>query len=574
MANPINSTNYKATLATYANMLDTMSSDITSALDTIKNIINRDECNANFNNDMWGDNEGVYYRLKMSRDICAYVAKYFFQESSNVLKTGYKKTAVELIKNAVRLLRYVHYKALPTNRITHSGKWKTYWFNAGTSSEHSGGIQMYNQVLKKIDNAKTITYNIAGKDGTTSNIEAFVNSSKVTDTAKMMTITSSTTKLNLDTYAIKILNSMVITGAPTLKKLITDTANRLTSFYNSQTGNSYLQYGYLSFKDALSQSIDNINTFIASSKGMLKAMGDYKKLKNMPTANDQLHALALIQGSIENADTLLSDISSQLSTIPANDEAFLFQENTSVNNDFQRYPIRCWMNLRIISVLVYDLQLRMANVERTVDKIQIIVHTDVNKATTKNVKKLNDNLKAVNRRYRTLTTITNNLQAKLNSLSGSGSTSSSGSSSGSGSSSSHSSSGSSSSVTYNLAPYISTIRSAIYGKDMREAIAKAFEIINKSLGTKYTTVVRLSNINAWNRINASERLSANYLYLIGKDTLIFMGNKYTFYDPVANVTANMPGGNIVRQIYNISEAIKYKSVLDASEIASLSSLSP
>lgn len=561
-------------MATYANMIDAMSSDITTALDTIKNIINQDECNANFNNDMWGNNEGVYYRLKMSRDICAYVAKYFFQESSNVLKTGYKKTAIELIKNAVRLLRYVHYKALPANRITHSGKWQTYWFNAGTSSEHSGGIQMYNQVLQKIDNVKTVTYNIAGKDGTTSNIEAFVNSSKVTDTAKMMTITSNTTKLNLDDYAIKILNSMVITGAPTLKKLITDTANRLTSFYNSQTGNSYLQYGYLSFKDALSQSIDNINTFIASSKGMLKAMGDYKKLKNMPTANDQLHALALIQGSIENADTLLSDISSQLSTIPANDEAFLFQENTSVNNDFQRYPIRCWMNLRIISVLVYDLQLRMANVERAVDKIQIIVHTDVNKATTKNVKKLNDNLKAVNRRYSTLTKITNNLQEKLNSLSGSGSTSSSGSSSGSGSSSSSSSSGSSSSVTYNLAPYISTIRSAIYGKDMREAIAKAFEIINKSLGTKYTTVVRLANINAWNKINASERLSANYLYLIGKDTLIFMGNKYTFYDPVANVTANMPGGNMVRQIYNISEAIKYKSVLDASEIASLSSLSP
>lgn len=562
-------------MATYANMLDEMSSDITSALDTIKNIINQGECNANFNNDMWGNNEGVYYRLKMSRDICAYVAKYFFQESSNVLKTGYKKTAIELIKNAVRLLRYVHYKALPTNRIILSGKWQSYWFNAGTPSIHSGGIQMYNQVLQKIDNVKTIAYNIAGKDGTTSNIEAFVSSSSVTDTAKMMKITSSTTKLNLDDYAIKILNSVVITGAPTLKKLITDTANRLTSFYNSQTGNSYLQYGYLSFKDALSQSIDNINTFIASSKGMLKAMGDYKKLKNMPTANDQLHALALIQGSIENADTLLSDISSQLSTIPANDEAFLFQENTSVNNDFQRYPIRCWMNLRIISVLVYDLQLRMANVERAVDKIQIIVHTDVNKATTKNVKKLNDNLKAVNRRYSTLTKITNNLQEKLNSLSGSGSTSSSGSSSGSGSSGSgSSSSSSSSSVTYNLTPYISTIRSAIYGKDMREAIAKAFEIINKSLGTKYTTVVRLANINAWNKINASQRLSANYLYLIGKDTLMFMGNKYTFYDPVANVTANMPGGNMVRQLYNISEAIKYKSVLDASEIASLSSLSP
>lgn len=566
-------------MATYANMLDTMSSDITSALDTIKNIINKNECNANFNNDMWGDNEGVYYRLKMSRDICAYVAKYFFQESSNVLKTGYKKTAVEMIKNAVRLLRYVRYKALPTNRIIRSGKWQSYWFNAGTSSVHSGGIQMYNQVLQIIGRVKNIAYDIAGKEGTTSNIEAFVNSSKVTDTAKMMTITSNTTKLNLDDYAIKILNSMVITGAPTLKKLIVDTANRLTSFYNSQTGNSYLQYGYLSFKDALSQSIDNINTFIASSKGMLKAMGDYKKLKNMPTANDQLHALALIQGSIENADTLLSDISSQLSTIPANDEAFLFQENTSVNNDFQRYPIRCWMNLRIISVLVYDLQLRMANVERAVDKIQIIVHTDVNKATTKNVKKLNNNLKAVDRRYKTLTKVTNNLQEKLNSLSGSGSTSSSSSSSGSGSSgsgssSSSSSSGSSQSVTYNLAPYISTIRSAIYGKDMREAIAKAFEIINKSLGTKYTTVVRLANINAWNKINASQRLSANYLYLIGKDTLMFMGNKYTFYDPVANVTANMPGGNMVRQIYNISEAIKYKSVLDASEIASLSSLSP
>ena len=292
-------------MATYADMLDAMASDITSALDMIKNIINQNECNANFNNDMWGDNEGVYYRLKMSRNICAYVAKYFFQESSNVLKNGYKKTAVELIKNAVRLLRYVRYKALPTNRITHSGKWKTYWFNAGTSSAHSGGITMYNQVLQIIEEVKNIAYNIAGKDGTTSNIEAFVNSSKVTDTAKMMTITSSTKKLDLDKYAIQILNGMVITGAPTLKKLIVDTENRLTSFYNSQTGNSYLQYGYLSFKDALSQSTDNVNTLITSSKGMLKAMGDYKKLKNMPTAIDKLTAEALIQGSIENVDKVI-----------------------------------------------------------------------------------------------------------------------------------------------------------------------------------------------------------------------------------------------------------------------------
>ena len=545
-------------MATYAGMLDTMSGDITSALDMIKNIINQDECNANFNNDMWGDNEGVYYRLKMSRDICAYVAKYFFQESSNVLKNGYKKTAVELIKNAVRLLRYVRYKALPSNRITHSGSWQTYWFNAGTSSEHSGGINTYNQVLLKIKNVKNIAYDIVGKDGTTSNIEAFVNSSKVTDTAKMMTITSSTTKLNLDDYAIKILNGIVMTGAPTLKKLIVDTENRLTSFYNSQTGNSYLQYGYLSFKDALSQSTDNVNTLITSSKGMLKAMGDYKKLKNMPTANDQLHALALIQGSIENADTLLSDISSQLSTIPANDEAFLFQENTSVNNDFQRYPIRCWMNLRIISVLVYDLQLRMANVERTVDKIQIIVHTDINKATTKNVKKLNNNIKTIDRRCNTLLKVTSNLENKVYGLPGSTSSSSSSSST------SSSSSSSSSSVTYNLAPYINIIRSAIYGKDMREAIAKAFEIINKSLGTKYTTVVRLDNINAWSKINASERLSANYLYLIGKDTLMFMGNKYRFYDP---------SGDKFLNIYNISEALKYKTVLDASEIDAMVSTS-
>ena len=101
---------------------------------------------------------------------------------------------------------------------------------------------------------------------------------------------------------------------------------------------------------------------------------------------------------------------------------------------------------------------------------------------------------------------------------------------------------------------------------MREAIAKAFEIINKSLGTKYTTVVRLANINAWNKINKSQRLSANYLYLIGKDTLMFMGNKYTFYDPIGRMTANMPGGDVFRNIYNITEALKYKSVLDASEI--------
>lgn len=101
---------------------------------------------------------------------------------------------------------------------------------------------------------------------------------------------------------------------------------------------------------------------------------------------------------------------------------------------------------------------------------------------------------------------------------------------------------------------------------MREAIAKAFEIINKSLGTKYTTVVRLANINAWNKINKSQRLSANYLYLIGKDTLMFMGNKYTFYDPIKTMTANTPDGDVFRNIYNITEALKYKSVLDASEI--------
>lgn len=106
---------------------------------------------------------------------------------------------------------------------------------------------------------------------------------------------------------------------------------------------------------------------------------------------------------------------------------------------------------------------------------------------------------------------------------------------------------------------------------MREAIAKAFEIINKSLGTKYTTVVRLANINAWNKINASQRLSANYLYLIGKDTLMFMGNKYTFYDPIGTmVDDNTHFGKVFRGMYDITEALKYKSVLDASEINTLS----
>ena len=554
----INSSNFSSTIDTYVSYIDdTIVPNFTSTITNTDTILETDHLTTD------GRAALTSIRLKCisARDNYMAPAKYYLQECRNAASAKYLKTATELDKYVMRMLRHVMYTMLPYSTIAPTN-YGTTWFRndalgaTGSKDLWDSTVNMYNT-----SNANGSYYKIAqivtSQTGLSDLENFFVLGGLGTGGTLNVDIPSAisnTAYTTMASEAYKTLTSVSNSGVTILKRFINDALNRL----NISSSSEYA-FQKVAYSDVLTYAINEANSLVTATSNASSSIMAYKNKQNIKSSSDEYKVLTVIQGSIESAESLNRSIFSRVSSI------------NSQNDDSTTIPQRSWMSAHFASTISEEIATRLINAERYVDAIKEISNINNYNSTKSLLTSINNSLSTITKKLTTfdenvskLTETDNQLKLQLTNLKND-------------LRDAHIANGElvldvtdnesvqnspyiNPRTNVDLSTYVQTIRQAIYGKDMRAAIADAFEIIGTVLNIQYLNAVVLDTYAEWEALSNSDKDNPYYLYFVGNDLIVYKRKKYPLggYSSESALGIAYPVQNaIITNVSNIAQNNEY-----------------
>lgn len=516
-------------------------------------------------------------------------AKYI-QECYWAAIAGYPKTSIKLAKLAILLLRAVRYQILIPNTLLPAKA--TDWVSSSQNTRYNAYVKAVNQINTTSTGGYARIVQIVGGSSVTTDLEKFLQATPFPygDGGVPKTISEYVTgdgeNLSEDGVtpgAIEI-NIAYITSALNLAISLTDDlypeANkggiaRLTRFLEyaktgAPTANSVNDplykiriYDYIQYVDIAIHNSKALSTIASDVKSGLAL---YKTNRGTYIYKKRLRFLTRLQDSLERAQGLLVDISSRTAR----------DLDIEIMNTQQG-----WMDLSVASIVATEIISRITNLERLIDAIETGEQNIIDDAQTDKSAMIFSSLNTINNKLVELTnsidTVSRNntktdnrvsafiqkienariedgelvieyQEPEESQLSG-----------------------------MNL--LLQTIRTAVYGSDMRTAIADAINMLRDETITLVNNITALHNLYenrikvqeldtyfSWQDLTTAEK-EADVIYLLMDDnTMIYKQKPYYFASlnsrtaSFGSIDSNYGDGGFDSSLYTGSSLIAYGDV--------------
>lgn len=517
-------------------------------------------------------------------------AKYI-QECYWAAIAGYPKTSIKLAKLAILLLRAVRYQILIPNTLLPAKA--TDWVNSSQNTRYNAYVKAVNQINTEGTGGYARIVQIVGGSSVTTDLEKFLQATPFPygDGGVPKTISEYVTgdgeNLSEDGVtpgASNPINIAYITSALNLAISLTDDlypeANkggiaRLTRFLEyaktgAPTANSVNDplykiriYDYIQYIDIAIHNSKALSTIASDVKSGLAL---YKTNRGTYIYKKRLRFLTRLQDSLERAQGLLVDISSRTAR-----DLDIEIMNTQ----------RGWMDLSVASIIATEIISRITNLERLIDAIETGEQNIIDDAQTDKSAMIFSSLNTINNKLVELTnsidTVSRNntktdnrvsafiqkienariedgelvveyQEPEESQLSG-----------------------------MNL--LLQTIRTAVYGSDMRTAIADAIDMLRTETITLVNNITALHNLYenrmkvqeldtyfSWQDLTTAEK-EADVIYLLMDDnTMIYKQKPYYFASlnsrtaSFGSIDSNYGDGGFDSSLYTGSSLIAYGDV--------------
>ena len=465
-------------------------------------------------------------------------ACYYFDECRKAAHAGYPKTSLKLARLAIQLLRSLHYILLPASMLA-PANYSSTWYGEGSGSWAPTARDAWkSHVADKYTNTSANgpyvrIREIVINETNTLEVETFIKSAPFGNRAEAKTFSGGINITNVASYSAKdplvslndalklalagmaYFNSSGGAGdVPMLNTFLVDAK----TYAPSTTGVSAMDYMRIKdYIDTVDHAYNNAQTLKTIADHLYHGIGVYYTNRKVYDAKKKMRFISSILDSIERAQSVLLSISAE----------------TKKYNDLFAGE-RGWMSLSVASVAADELSKQLTNIERLMDNVEQCEEEIIDKAqdsTASSIRttltNMNATLTSLSSSVRTNNNELNKVNRRIDALKESINDASV--------------SDGEINITYNepsdavpagINAYISTIRSAIYGSDMRSAIADAFDSLVSSVSTLNTNDVSMNAaIQAGLKIElidtyfdwqslTSEQKNANVIYIAITDNLM------------------------------------------------------
>ena len=508
----------------------------------------------------------------------------YIQECYWAALAGYPKTSIKLAKLAILLLRAVRYQILIPNTLLPAKA--TDWVNSSQNTRYNAYVTAVNQINTAGTGGYARIVQIVGGSSVTTDLEKFLQATPFPygDGGSPKTISEYVNSESGATPDEIEINIAYITSALNLAISLTDDlypeANkggiaRLTRFLEyaktgAPTANSVNDplykiriYDYIQYVDIAIHNSKALSTIASDVKSGLAL---YKTNRGSYIYRKRLRFLTSIQDSLERAQGLLVDILSRTAR-----DLDIEIMNTQ----------RGWMDLSVASIVATEIISRITNLERLIDAIETGEQNIIDDAQAVKSSNILSSLNTINNKLVELTnsidTVSRDntkLDTRLSSfiqtienarvedgelvveyqepeesqLSG-----------------------------MNL--LLQTIRTAVYGSDMRTAIADAIDMLRTETITLVNNITALHNLYenrikvqeldtyfSWQDLTTAEK-EADVIYLLMDDnTMIYKQKPYYFASlnsrtaSFGSIDSNYGDGGFDSSLYTGSSLIAYGDV--------------
>lgn len=517
-------------------------------------------------------------------------AKYI-QECYWAAIAGYPKTSIKLAKLAILLLRAVRYQILIPNTLLPAKA--TDWVSSSQNTRYNAYVKAVNQINTTSTGGYARIVQIVGGSSVTTDLEKFLQATPFPygdggdPKAISEYVTGDGENLSEDGVtpgASNPINLAYITSALKLATSLTDDlypeANkggiaRLTRFLEyAKTGapaansvNDPLYkiriYDYIQYVDIAIHNSKALSTIASDVKSGLAL---YKTNRGTYIYKKRLRFLTSLQDSLERAQGLLVDISSRTAR----------DLDIEIMNTQQG-----WMDLSVASIVATEIISRITNLERLIDAIETGEQNIIDDAQTDKSSNILSSLSTINNKLveltnsidtvsRNNTKTDNRLSAFIQKIE-----------------SARIEDGElvveyqepEESQLSGMNLLLQTIRTAVYGSDMRTAIADAIDMLRNETITMVNNITALHNLYenrikvqeldtyfSWQDLTTAEK-EADVIYLLMDDnTMIYKQKPYYFASlnsrtaSFGSIDSNYGDGGFDSSLYTGSSLIAYGDV--------------
>lgn len=497
-------------------------------------------------------------KARAATKIYCKTACYYFEECGKATYTGYPKTGLKLARLAIQLLRSLHYILLPASMLA-PANYSSSWYGEGSGSWAPAARDAWkNHIADRYTNdAANGPYvrirEIVINASNTLEIETFIKSAPWGNRAAPELFSGGVNIVNIAAYSAKdpsvsLIDALERTqvslayftatdenyigppiryqgGVPMLMTFLVDAKTNVPS----TTGVSAMDYMRIKdYIDTVDHAYNNAQTLKTIADNLHYGVGVYYTNRKVYDAKKKMRFISSILDSIERAQSVLLNISSE----------------TKKYNDLFTGE-RGWMSLSVASVAADELSKQLTNIERLMDNVEQCEEEIIDNAQDSTASSIHSTLSNINTTLSSLSTTVNTSNSEINKINRRIDALKE-------SINDASVSNGEINITYNepsdaipagINAYISTIRSAIYGSDMRNAIANAFDSLVSSVSTLNSNDVSMNAaIQAGLKIElidtyfdwqslTSEQKNANIIYIALTDNLmVYMSHVLYFTD--------------------------------------------
>lgn len=497
-------------------------------------------------------------KARAATKIYCKTACYYFYECQKATHAGYPKTGLKLARLAIQLLRSLHYILLPASMLA-PANYSSTWYGEGSGLWSPSARDAWkNHIADRYTNSSANgpyvrIREIVINETNTLEVETFIKSAPYPwgNRAEPELFSGGVNIMNIAAYSAKdplvsledaIALAMVssayfdatgqnhiganIGGVPMLITFLADAKTNAPS----TTGVSAMDYMRIKdYIDTVDHAYNNAQTLKTIADNLHHGLETYEGNRKVYNAKKKMRFISSILDSIERAQSVLFNISAE----------------TKKYNDLFAGE-RGWMSLSVASVAADELSKQLTNIERLVDNIEQCEEEIIDNAqdsTASSIRatltNMNATLASLSSSVRTNNNELNKVNRRIDALKESINDASV--------------SNGEINITYNepsdaipagINAYISTIRSAIYGSDMRDAIANAFDSLVSSVSTLNTNDVSMNaaiqaGLKAelidtyfdWQSLT-SEQKNANVIYIALTDNLMVYKSHILYFTDV------------------------------------------
>lgn len=508
----------------------------------------------------------------------------YIQECYWAALAGYPKTSIKLAKLAILLLRAVRYQILIPNTLLPAKA--TDWVNSSQNTRYNAYVTAVNQINTAGTGGYARIVQIVGGSSVTTDLEKFLQATPFPygDGGSPKTISEYVNSESGATPDEIEINIAYITSALNLAISLTDDlypeANkggiaRLTRFLEyaktgAPTANSVNDplykiriYDYIQYVDIAIHNSKALSTIASDVKSSLAL---YKTNRGSYIYRKRLRFLTNLQDSLERAQGLLVDISSRTAR-----DLDIEIMNTQ----------RGWMDLSVASIVATEIISRITNLERLIDAIETGEQNIIDDAQAVKSSNILSSLNTINNKLveltnsidtvsRNNTKTDNRVSAFIQQIE-----------------SARIEDGElvveyqepEESQLSGMNLLLQTIRTAVYGSDMRTAIADAIDMLRNEAITMVNNITALHNLYenrikvqeldtyfSWQDLTTAEK-EADVIYLLMDDnTMIYKQKPYYFASlnsrtaSFGSIDSNYGDGGFDSSLYTGSSLIAYGDV--------------